>query len=68
MTTKEKLIQMCVDNGMFEEDASNVLDIAMVEIDKDSSCKTTWNRPSNEYSDEAYAVMFSIVKKVVLEW
>lgn len=68
MTTKEKLIQMCVDNGMFEEDASKVLDIAMVEIDKDSRHNITWNRPDNEYPDALYTLLFMTVKIIALKW
>lgn len=69
MTTKEKLIQMCVERGMFEDDAKQVVEMAMPEIDKaDTSHKTTWNSPSDGYPDVAYAVMFMYVSEKALEW
>ena len=49
MTTKEKLIDMCIQNGMFETQAVPVVEAAIVEIDAKDDYKTTWNRPAEEY-------------------
>ena len=69
MTTKEKLIQMCVNRGMFESDATQVVEMAMPEIDElDPNHKITWNYPSDGYPDQFYAVMFLAVSKKAIEW
>lgn len=68
-TTKEKLIQMCVERGMFESQAAKVVDLAIVEIDAAiSNHKTTWDRPVDEYPPKLYGVMFTIVKKCAVKW
>lgn len=69
MTTREKLIEMCIDNGMFPEQAKEVVELAISEIDKlVDGYKTTWDRPANEYPDGLYAVMFLTVADVAIKW
>lgn len=68
MTTKERLIEMCVARGMFEDQAKQVVELAIIKIDGMDNYKTTWDRPANEYPDSLYIVMFMIVKDVALEW
>ena len=66
MTTKEKLIQMCVERGMFEKQAQSIVESVIPEIEK--SGRITWNRPAEEYPDVMYATMFLFVKNKVIEW
>lgn len=68
MTTKERLIEMCVSKGMFESQAKEVVEIAVKKIDNLDNYKTTWDRPASEYPDALYAVMFLTVKDVAIKW
>ena len=69
MTTKEKLIEMCVSRGMFEKQAREVVELAIPKIDKlANGYKTTWDRPSTEYPDVLYGVMFFTVARTALDW
>jgi len=67
MTTKEKFVEFCIERGMSENQAEQVVNLAMTEIDKDE-CRTTWNRPAGEYPNEFYAVAFLILPRIALNW
>ncbi len=69
MTTKEKFIDMLVNNGMFPEQAKEVMKIAIPEIDKVvPEYRITWDRPWTEYPVSMYAVVFQDVKKHAVTW
>jgi len=69
MTTKEKLSKMLVDNGMFENQANKVLDIAIPRIEAATPrYRFTWDRPAEEYPDILYKIMWFEVKKAAKEW
>jgi hypothetical protein len=69
MTTKEKLKDMLVQNGMFEKQAEKVLDIAIPRIEAlPPRERITWDRPAEEYPDVLYKIMWSEVKQAAKEW
>ncbi len=68
MTTKEKLIDMCVSRGMFETDAVKVVESAVSEIDSFGDYRTTWDRPAEEYPPTLYAVMFLTVQEHAIKY
>ena len=84
MNTKEKLIDMLVSCGMFESQATKVIDLAIPEIEKQNAeatgtlntesgeyenvYKITWGRPSPEYPQVMYAVWFMTIKPIALKW
>ena len=59
---------MCVERGMFEEQAKEVVELTIPKIDAQDDYKTTWDRPANEYPDSLYAVMFLYVKETAKKW
>ena len=67
MTTKEKLIEMCVSRGMFETQAEEVLAYAMPQLDSMGE-GITWNAPAKDYPPAMYAVMFITVSRCAIEW
>jgi hypothetical protein len=74
MTTKEKLISMLVEKGMFEQQAQKVMEVAIPEIEKkfnegkENAYKFTWNRPAEEYPTPIYATLFISIKPIALKW
>lgn len=69
MTTKEKLIQMCVDRGMSQQQAKEVVDNAVPDMNKEAgNYRITWNRPANEYPDVMYSTWFVTVARHAVEW
>ncbi len=67
LTTRKKLEQMLVENGMFESQAEKVLDIAIPELNKlVDSYQITFDRPANEYPDPLYSVLFIIIQLLIL--
>lgn len=69
MTTKEKLIQILIDNGLFESQAEEVMEIAIPELNSlIENYSITWNRPSEEYPDVIYNILFNSMKPTVLKW
>ncbi|MFZ2310449.1 MAG: hypothetical protein WAW11_02805 [Patescibacteria group bacterium] len=69
MTTREKLIKMLVDNGMFESQAKKVLEIAIPKIEEATSNHDfTWDRPAEEYPESLYEIMWICVKATAKDW
>lgn len=66
MTTREKLKKMLVDNGMFENQAEKVLEIAIPKIA--AATPITWDRPAEEYPEPLYNIMWFYVKTAAKEW
>ena len=69
MTVKEKIEQILVDLGMFQQQAQKVMEIAIPKIDAISEdYQIEWDNYYDIYEDEMYEFLFSIVKPVALEW
>jgi hypothetical protein len=70
MNTREKFEEMLVNNGMFEHQAKEVMDIAIPIIDGTvKGYKFTWNRPYEEYPIQVYSVIWgTTVKEIALKW
>jgi hypothetical protein len=69
MNTLEKFEQMLVDNGMSENQAKQVMHLAIPEIDKLSGIyKITWDRPASEYPESIYRVLWITIKQVAIKW
>lgn len=69
MTTKEKLVNMLVNMGMFESQAKTVIELAIPVLNESTDgYKITWNRPSEEYPKEMYAIWLFQIKPVALKW
>ncbi len=69
MTTREKFTKMLIDNGMFPEQAAEVMEMAIPEIEKVlPSYRITWDRPWTEYPASLYAIIFQDIKKQAMLW
>lgn len=69
MNTRQKFESMLIERGMFESQAKEVMDLAVPVLDGQvDNYKITWDRPSEEYPDVLYNVMFHSVRKVALKY
>lgn len=68
MTVKERLEEICVEQGMFENQARAVVELAMKELDNIDEYKIAWDKPSQEYPTKFYAAAFLTVARVALKW
>lgn len=73
MTTRQKIEALLHEKGLFESQATKVMNYAIPLIDeemqKEGASKITWDRPCTEYPNALYAVLFmSHIKKHVLAW
>ncbi len=69
MTTKEKLQSQLVANGMFEQDAETVMQLAMPQLDAVvPNYKITWHRPADEYPAPIFALWWAQLKHIALAW
>jgi hypothetical protein len=69
VTTKEKLTKMLVDNGMFDDQAKKVMEVAIPRIEAlTPDYKITWDRPAEEYPDPVYAAIWLHLRGIALEW
>lgn len=69
MTTKDKIISILVRNGMFENQAEQVFNLAKSEIESMTpEYQITWDRPANEYGTSLYSVMMMVVNRIALKW
>jgi hypothetical protein len=69
MTTREKLEKMLYNMGLFETQASAIIDEAIPELEKlAGDYKITFNRPANEYPDMLFNIWFITVKEVAKNW
>ena len=70
MNTREKFEKMLQDRGMFPQQASEVMKIAMPIIDKAvDNYRFTWEQPADEYPETRYAIIYvSHVREIALEW
>ena len=69
MTTRQKFEEMLYNMGVFESDASDIMDLAIPMIaEMLPQYNVTWDRPATEYPDAFYNVVFSTVKRAALQW
>ena len=67
MTVEEKLKNMLVERGMFENQANAVMEA--VKTDKGNEAMLgRWNEPANAYPETLYLVLWSSVKDAALAW
>lgn len=79
-TVRAKLEQMLFEMGMFESQATKVIDLAIPEIQKmqptmageedeqPEQYQVKWESPSTDYPDGIYNLWFHKVKEVALKW
>lgn len=69
-TTRQKFEKMLTDRGMFESQASKVMDIAAEKLKEDlPNYRITWQRPSSEYDDVFYTSFFATrIKGIAAKW
>jgi len=69
LTTRQRFEKMLIERGMLYDQAHAVMDKAIPIIDEQSGdYEVTWERPSTEYPDAVYNVMFLTVKPIALEY
>jgi len=61
MNVRQKLIEVCVSQGMTPTDAENAIERAIPEIEKVGQIK--WHLYETEYPNALYAVMFLYVER-----
>ena len=72
-TTRQKIESRLCDLGLFESQATKILDYAIPLIDSEMKQQEinliTWDRPAVEYPDFLHALLFDIyLKKHVYQW
>ena len=69
ITVKEKLIQMLVSRGMFENQAKEVIELSIPKLNKEVEGYTiTFDSPSNHYPDNLYVIWLRFIRPIALEW
>lgn len=70
MTTRQKFEKMLFEMGVFENQASKIMDVAIPRFSELlPQYQVTWDRPAYEYPDAFYNVGFiTVVKKAALDW
>ena len=69
MTTHEKLKSMLIENGLFENQAESVMELARPEIDKlFPDYRITWDRPANEYPKQMFNIWFVTMRPIAFNW
>lgn len=69
MNTRQRFEEILTEMGVFEEQASAIMDKAIPIVNEQlPNYRITWDRPSEEYPDAFYSVVFITVKRAALEW
>lgn len=69
LTTRQKFEKMLFERGMFEAQASKVMDLAIPKLQElVVEYQITWDKPANKYPEAFYNVAFITVKEAALEW
>jgi hypothetical protein len=69
MTVREKLESMLVANGMFENQAKEVIDLSIPKLNELADDYTiTFESPSNQYPDMIYNLWYITIKPIALKW
>ncbi len=66
-TVREKMEEMLYQNGLFEDQAKEIMDIA-VESDSFESMKENWNKDASGYPPIIINICWVGVKGVALKW
>jgi hypothetical protein len=69
MTVREKLESMLVANGMFENQAKEVIELSIPKLNELADDYTiTFESPSNQYPDMIYNLWYMTIKPITLKW
>ena len=69
MTVKEKLVSILVSNGMFENQAQEVIELAIPKLNElADDYKITFESPSSHYPDMLYKIWYISIKPIALKW
>ena len=69
MTVREKLESMLVANGMFENQAKEVIELSIPKLNELADDYTiTFESPSNQYPDMIYNLWYMTIKQISLKW
>ena len=68
-TVRQRFENRLIAIGMNKGQAKEVMDISIPIIDAEQDdYQITWDRPSSEYPDIIYKVLFKIIKEEGLKW
>jgi len=67
MSIEEKMRQMLVENGLFEQDCDAVMEIVKG-FEYAKSMQNRWNDATDGYTDKALVAVWRLVKQAALEW
>lgn len=73
-TTLNQLENMLIANGMFANQAKQVAELGKSVIEDaftgedEPKYQISWDRPSDEYPDIIYSLMFKVIKPVAAKW
>ena len=69
MTVREKLESMLVANGMFENQAKEVIELSIPKLNElADDYIITFENPSNQYPDMIYNLWYMTIKPIALKW
>lgn len=69
MTVREKLESMLVANGMFENQAKEVIELSIPKLNELTDDYTiTFESPANQYPDMIYNLWYMTIKPIALKW
>lgn len=69
MNVRGKLEGMLVSNGMFENQAKEVIDLAIPKLNELVDDYTiSFESPSSDYPDMVYNIWFMTIKPIALKW
>ena len=69
MNTRQRFEEILTEMGVFEEQASAIMDKAIPMVaELLPGYNVTWDRPAKECPDAFYNVVFITVKRAALEW
>jgi hypothetical protein len=69
MTVREKLESMLVANGMFENQAKEVIELSIPKLNElADGYKITFESASNQYPDMIYNLWYMTIKPIALKW
>ena len=68
MTTREKFEKVLSDQGMWPEQAKDVMDIAIPVIDSRYDHKMAWGMTADGYPNKLYAALFFTIRPIALKY
>jgi len=67
MTVRNKLEANLISNGMYEQQAKEIIDISIVEIQKNEK-NISFNAPADSYPKVVYNALYLTIKPIALKW